>query len=87
MVEGLTYDVEGVPDFLESAVNGWVSGLIETIEDAIREVMSTYVENALEALAVGTILQDLGMRSKLAGLTVLADGVRFEIDAPVEGIE
>jgi hypothetical protein len=88
-INGLASDIYGVPDLLESSIAGWIEGIIETaIEDAIAEAMATYVENVLEALAVGTTFdEDLGLDMRLAGLEVLPHGIRFELDAKIQAID
>ena len=49
--------------------------------------MATYVENALEALAVGTNFnEDLGMDLRLSFLEVISTGIRFEVDAKIEAL-
>jgi hypothetical protein len=87
-LDGFEITVEWVPDFMEDSIAGWIEDYVEqAIADLIEAEVVSLVEETLSAFAIGaTFNDDLDMELRLANLTVVPTGLRFEVDARIQAL-
>jgi hypothetical protein len=88
VLDGFAITVEWVPDFMEDSIAGWIEDYVEqAIADLIEAEVVSLVEETLSAFAIGaTFNDDLDMELRLADLTVVPTGLRFEVDARIQAL-
>ena len=88
LIDSLEYDIHYVPDFLEGMTSSIAEDFIEeTIIEIVHERLIPEVEGLLSGFAVGASFDtDLSFDLRLAEVSVVEEGIRFEVDARIDAI-
>ena len=89
LVENLAYDIHYIPDFLEGMTSGMAEDFIETtVTDIVTQELVPQIEQVLTGFAVGASFEtDLDFDLRLAEVSVVDEGLRFEVDARVLAVD